>query len=124
MRRKNMGKTVLTVDDSDYMREIVSQSLELGDFEVLQAINGVEALDVFKKNTVDLIVTDINMPEMDGITLITEIRKINDDVPILVLTTESGESLKKEALNAGADGWIVKPFQPAKFLSMIEEVMS
>lgn len=119
-----MGKTVLTVDDSDYMREIVAQSLELGDFEVLQAVNGIEALEVLNKNTVDLIVTDINMPEMDGITLIQEVRKINDDVPILVLTTESGESLKKEAMHAGADGWIVKPFQPAKFLSMIEEVMS
>lgn len=119
-----MPKTILFVDDSGTMRTIVSQTLQLSQFKVVQATNGLEALNSFKSNPVDLIITDINMPEMDGISLIKEIRAINTDVPILVLTTESRDSLKQEAFKLGANGWVVKPFKPTQIISMINEILN
>ena len=119
-----MSVTILIVDDSEFMRDIISQTLEVKDYTVLQAYNGKEGLDVFKSNTLDLIITDINMPEMDGITFIKEIRKINSSLPVIVLTTESVDSKKQDAMGAGANGWVVKPFSPVNFLAMIEDVLN
>jgi two-component system, chemotaxis family, chemotaxis protein CheY len=119
-----MSKTVLFVDDSGTMRTIVSQTLQLSKFKVLTGTNGIEGLDLFKSNTVDLVISDINMPGMDGITFLKELRKLNKEVPVLILTTESKDDLKQEAFSLGANGWVVKPFKPTQFLSLINEIFS
>lgn len=116
---------ILSVDDSQYMREIVTQTLNTNsDFHVMQASNGAEAMKVIQDNHVHLVITDINMPIMDGVTFIKEARKVNTDLPIIVLTTESGDSLKKEVMNLGANGWIVKPFRPVQLLSLVKDMLS
>lgn len=118
-----MQKTILVVDDSEYMRGVISSFLDLEDFKYLQAKDGVEALTVFNANSFDLIITDINMPRMNGITLIKEIRKLNATIPIIVLTTESAESMQKEALLQGANGWLTKPFNAPNLMELIEGLM-
>lgn len=117
--------TVLLVDDSVSMREMVSFTLRSAGYEVVEAEDGVEALERAKEDNFNLVVTDVNMPNMDGITLITELRKLTDYkfVPILTLTTEEGDSKKKEGKAAGATGWIVKPFDPDNLLSTIRRVL-
>lgn len=118
-------KTILAVDDSSAMRNMVRQALEYGGYQVIMAEDGRQALDRFEKTKeVDLIITDINMPVMDGITFISEIRKGNQDVPILTLTTESEDDVKKTGFEAGANGWIVKPFQPAQFLDIVKQLLN
>lgn len=119
-----MPKTVLLVDDSQTMRTILGQALSLSgmDLKRIDAEDGERALEIFKSTPIDLIITDINMPKMDGITLIAEIRKISQTVPILVLTTETKEVLKQKAMYMGASGWIVKPFKPNQILSVLKEI--
>jgi len=114
---------ILAVDDSQTMRDIVKETLESAGYQVTVAENGLDGLEKFKKEKFDLVIADINMPVMDGITMIKEIRKINTEVPIITLTTESEESKKQEGRNAGADGWIVKPFRPAQFLDIIKQIL-
>jgi two-component system chemotaxis response regulator CheY len=114
---------ILAVDDSQTMRDIVKETLESAGYQVTVAENGLDGLEKFKQGKFDLIIADINMPVMDGITMIKEIRKINTEVPIITLTTESEESKKQEGRNAGADGWIVKPFRPAQFLDIIKQIL-
>lgn len=116
-------KTVLAVDDSRAMRSMVQQTLEAGGFTVLLAEHGKDALATLGDNKkVDLIVTDINMPIMDGLTFIREVRKLDTNVPILALTTESEAGIKQTGNGLGADGWIVKPFQPAQFLDIVRQM--
>lgn len=117
--------TVLLVDDSVSMREMVSFTLRSAGYEVTEAEDGVEALERAKEDNFNLVVTDVNMPNMDGITLISELRKLDEYkfVPILTLTTEEGDSKKKEGKEAGATGWIVKPFDPDNLLSTIRRVL-
>ena len=119
------GEKILVVDDSASIREMVSFTLKSAGYEVITASDGVEALDFAKNNEVKLVVTDINMPNMDGITLIQELRKLGtyQYVPILTLTTESGDEKKKQGKDAGATGWIVKPFDPDSLLKTIRKVM-
>jgi two-component system chemotaxis response regulator CheY len=114
---------ILAVDDSQTMRDAVKETLESAGYQVTVAENGLDGLEKFKQGKFDLIIADINMPVMDGITMIKEIRKINTEVPIITLTTESEESKKQEGRNAGADGWIVKPFRPAQFLDIIKQIL-
>ncbi|MFN3245098.1 MAG: response regulator [Leptonema sp. (in: bacteria)] len=114
---------ILAVDDSQTMRDVVKETLESAGYQVTVAENGLDGLEKFKQGKFDLIIADINMPVMDGITMIKEIRKINTEVPIITLTTESEESKKQEGRNAGADGWIVKPFRPAQFLDIIKQIL-
>jgi two-component system chemotaxis response regulator CheY len=114
---------ILAVDDSQTMRDVVKETLESAGYQVTVAENGLDGLEKFKQGKYDLIIADINMPVMDGITMIKEIRKINTEVPIITLTTESEESKKQEGRNAGADGWIVKPFRPAQFLDIIKQIL-
>jgi two-component system chemotaxis response regulator CheY len=114
---------ILAVDDSQTMRDVVKETLESAGYQVTLAENGLDGLEKFKQGKFDLIIADINMPVMDGITMIKEIRKINTEVPIITLTTESEESKKQEGRNAGADGWIVKPFRPAQFLDIIKQIL-
>ncbi len=120
-----MAKKILAVDDSVTMRKMVSVTLQRGGYEVVEAIDGVDALEKAKTAEVDLVLADINMPNMDGLTLIQELRKLQEYVlkPILVLTTESSDEMKAKGRAVGATGWIVKPFSPEKLLQVIERVI-
>ena len=115
---------ILAVDDSASMRQMVAFTLKGGGFEVVEASDGVEALKLAKENDCDLVLTDVNMPNMDGISLTRELRDLSSYkfVPILMLTTESGLEKKTEGRDAGATGWIVKPFQPEKLVAVINKV--
>lgn len=119
------GESILVVDDSASIREMVSFTLKSAGYEVVTASDGVEALEFAQGKAVKLVVTDINMPNMDGITLIKELRKLDtyQFVPILTLTTESGDDKKRQGKEAGATGWIVKPFDPDSLLKTIRKVM-
>lgn len=119
-----MTQTILTIDDSRTMRDMLRMALVEAGFNVLQAVDGVDGLEVLQTSTPDVIVTDINMPKMDGFGLIEAVRKNNRHrkVPILVLTTESDASKKMRAKEAGATGWIVKPFEPTKLIAAIRRV--
>jgi two-component system chemotaxis response regulator CheY len=117
-------KRILTVDDSKTMRDMVSFTLKGAGFEVVEAEDGVHALSVLSKTSVDLVITDINMPNMDGVTLIKKLRAQPNygSTPILILTTEGGEEKKAQGRSAGATGWIVKPFAPDKLLQVVNKV--
>jgi two-component system, chemotaxis family, chemotaxis protein CheY len=119
-----MAKRILTVDDSKTMRDMVSYTLKGAGFEVMEAEDGVRALSVLSSAKVDLIITDINMPNMDGVTLVKRVRAqpTHASTPILILTTESGEDKKAAGKAAGATGWIVKPFAPDKLLQVVNKV--
>ena len=120
-----MGKVILTVDDSRTMRDMLKLALAGAGHSVIQAddgINGVEALQ--NAGSVDVIITDINMPRMDGYGFIDQVRRDprNRAIPILVLTTETEPAKKQRARDAGATGWIVKPFDPQKLLAAVRRV--
>ena len=116
-------KTVLAIDDSEAMLNMVKQTLEFGGYRVLTAENGSAGLEQFRNGNPELIVTDINMPVMDGLALIKAVRGVNTEVPILTLTTEFEETMKSSGFEAGANGWIVKPFVPAQFLDIVKQIM-
>lgn len=120
-----MAKTVLIVDDSESIREVVKFTLDNEGHDVLVGIDGVDALQYFDGREIDLVITDLHMPNLDGIGLIKEVRKKDSyaRIPILFLTTESLQQKKIEAKEAGATGWIVKPFVPAKLIAAINKVM-
>jgi len=120
-----MPGVILAVDDSASMRQMVRYTLENAGYEVVQANDGVEALDYAKGSGVDLVLTDVNMPNMDGITLCKELRGLSHykGVPILMLTTESASDTKSRGKQAGATGWIVKPFNPEQLLATIAKVL-
>lgn len=119
-----MAKTVLTVDDSKTMRDMVGFTLRGAGFQVLEAEDGAKALSLLGNARVDLVITDINMPNMDGVTLVKHLRGMNSfrSTPILILTTEGGEEKKAEGRAAGATGWIVKPFAPDRLLQVVNRV--
>ncbi len=120
-----MGKNILIVDDSESIREVVAFTLENAGHNVTQAINGQDALTYLDGRAVDLIITDLHMPIMDGISLIKEVRmgETYKFTPILFLTTESQTERKLQAKEAGATGWIIKPFVPEKLLAAITKVV-
>ncbi len=120
-----MTKTILIVDDSESIREVVNFTLEKSGYNVLSADDGTEAIKHLDGKHIDLIITDLHMPKMNGIELIKEVRKINEYkyTPILYLTTESQHSKKMEAKEAGATGWIIKPFMPEKLISAIKKIL-
>jgi two-component system, chemotaxis family, chemotaxis protein CheY len=120
-----MEKTILIVDDSESIREVVNFTLENEGYNVLIGNDGKDALKFLDGQNIDLVITDLHMPEMNGIELIKEIRKMESyqRIPILFLTTESQASKKMEAKEAGATGWIIKPFVPAKLLAAINKVI-
>ena len=121
-----MAKKILMVDDSTMVRQMVSFTLKEAGFDVLEAEHGQAALDILQSHTIDLIVTDLNMPIMDGITFIGKARSLaaTQYVPILMLTTESQPEMKQKGRTAGATGWIVKPFDPPRLLAVIAKVLS
>ncbi len=117
--------SILAVDDSASMRQMVSFTLKSAGYEVIEAVDGVDALDKAKVQTVDVVVTDVNMPNKDGIALIRDLRALPayKFKPILMLTTESGPEKKQQGKQAGATGWIVKPFNPDQLLKTIKKVL-
>jgi len=112
-----MSTKVLAIDDSRTIRHLLSVTLGDAGFEVTTAVDGVDGVETFQDAQADVVITDINMPNMDGFGVISAIREggINNRVPILVLTTESGDDLKARARDAGATGWIVKPFDELRW---------
>lgn len=120
-----MKKTVLAVDDALTMRKMVVFTLRNAGFDTIEAANGVEALQKLATSNVDLIITDVNMPEMNGIEFTRQARLAlrGRPVPILILTTESELEKKNQARAAGATGWIVKPFQQDQLLNVVGKVL-
>jgi two-component system chemotaxis response regulator CheY len=118
-------KKILAVDDSASMRQMVSFTLKKAGFDVTDAKDGVDALEIAKQGEFDLVISDVNMPNMDGITLISNLRGLPQYkfTPMLMLTTESGLDKKSEGKAAGATGWIVKPFNPDQLLATINKVL-
>lgn len=116
---------ILAVDDSASMRQMVVFTLKGAGHEVIEAVDGVDALAKSKGKKFDLVISDVNMPNMDGITLIAELRKNADFkfIPMLMLTTESSTDKKQQGKAAGATGWIVKPFNPEQLLATIGKVI-
>lgn len=119
-----MGKRVLTVDDSATVRQVLSMSLTGAGYDVVEAGDGEDALIRFDTYTFDLVVTDLNMPRMDGIDLIRAIRKKAGArfLPIIMLTSESQPERKQEGKKAGASGWITKPFRPDQLLAVVRMI--
>ena len=119
-----MSKTILAVDDSRTMRDMIAVTLRGAGFDVVTAEDGNDAVARIGEQPVDVVITDINMPNMDGVTLIRTLRDKAEykATPILVLTTESEETKRQEGRDAGATGWIVKPFNPAKLVSVVNKV--
>jgi two-component system chemotaxis response regulator CheY len=119
-----MPKRILAVDDSKTMRDMVSFTLRKAGFEVAEAEDGKVALDRLGQAKFDLIITDLNMPNMDGISLIKSVRAGSSHraVPILILTTESDGTKKNDGKAAGATGWVVKPFVPEKLVELVNRV--
>jgi two-component system, chemotaxis family, chemotaxis protein CheY len=120
-----MAKTILAVDDSGSLRQMVAFSLKAAGYEVVQAVDGQDGLDKAKEKTVDLVLTDQNMPIMDGLTLIKNLRELGSyqKVPILMLTTESSDEMKAKGKAAGANGWLVKPFDPKRLIEVVQKVI-
>ncbi|BDM62865.1 Fis family transcriptional regulator [Shewanella sp. NFH-SH190041] len=118
-------KKILAVDDSASMRQMVGFTLKTAGFDVTEASNGDEALKVAQQGQYDLVISDVNMPVMDGITLIRNLRTLPTYkfTPLLMLTTESGGEKKQEGRAAGATGWIVKPFNPDQLLATVRKVL-
>lgn len=117
--------SILAVDDSASMRQMVAFTLKGAGYNVIEAADGKEAFDKAKGQQVDLVLTDQNMPNMDGVTLVKSLRGLSTyaSTPILILTTESSDEMKQKGKAAGATGWLVKPFDPNKLLEVIKKVI-
>ncbi len=117
--------SILAVDDSASMRKMVSFTLASAGFKVVEAVDGVDALEKADKQFFDLVLTDQNMPRLDGIGLTRKLREHPkfQTTPILILTTESSDQMKQAGRAAGATGWLVKPFDPARLIEVIRKVI-
>lgn len=120
-----MSKTIMTVDDSSSVRQMVNFTLNEAGYEVIEAVDGQDAISKLEGPTVHMVITDLNMPNLDGLGLIRWLRASPDHkfLPVVMLTTESQESKKNEGKEAGATGWIVKPFKPDQLLSVVKKVL-
>lgn len=120
-----MGKTVLIVDDSASLRQVVSIALKGAGYEVLEGCDGKDALTKLDGQKVHLIISDVNMPNMDGIAFVKEVKKLPDYkfTPIIMLTTESQEAKKQEGQAAGAKAWVVKPFKPEQMVTAVSKLI-
>jgi two-component system chemotaxis response regulator CheY len=120
-----MAKTVLAIDDSASIRQMVAFTLKSSGYEVVEAVDGMDGLEKAKAKTFNLILSDQNMPRMDGLTLIKSLRGMPQykTVPILMLTTESSDAMKQQGRAAGATGWLVKPFDPQKLIEIVKKVI-
>ncbi len=117
--------SILAVDDSISMRQMVSFTLKNAGYDVVEAVDGEDAFDKALQRQFDLVLTDQNMPRLDGIGLTRRLREHPDfkNTPILILTTESSDQMKQAGRAAGATGWLVKPFDPAKLIEVIKKVV-
>jgi two-component system, chemotaxis family, chemotaxis protein CheY len=120
-----MAKTILAVDDSPSIRQMVAFTLKSSGYEVVEAVDGMDGLEKARSKTVSLILSDQNMPRMDGLTMIKTLRGMSQykTVPILMLTTESSDAMKQQGRAAGATGWLVKPFDPQKLIEVVKKVI-
>lgn len=120
-----MTKTILAVDDSVSIRKMVNFTLKSAGFDVVEAFDGQDGLEKAKTATFDLVLTDQNMPRMDGLTLIKSLRALPEytRIPILMLTTESSDAMKAQGRAVGATGWMVKPFDPEKLIQVVRKVL-
>ncbi|MBN4054160.1 response regulator [Nitrospira defluvii] len=120
-----MAKTILAVDDSKSMRQMVSFTLSGAGYDVVEAVDGKDGLEKLNGKTVHLVLTDQNMPNMDGLNMIKSIRSMSQYkmLPILMLTTEASDDMKRQGKEAGATGWLVKPFDPDKLLTVVKKVI-
>jgi len=119
-------KTILVVDDSRSLRQMVTFCLRAAGYEVSEATDGVEALEIMQDQQFDLVLTDQNMPRMDGLTFIQSLRKQSayQKIPILILTTESSNEMKAKGRAVNATGWLVKPFDPERLIAVVKKVIS
>lgn len=120
-----MPKTIMTVDDSNSVRQMVALTLRQQGFDIVEAVDGLDALQKIKNQPVDMLITDLNMPNCDGISLIEQVRAMASFkfLPILFLTTESSDEKKQKAKACGATGWIVKPFKPEQLVQVVKKVL-
>jgi len=120
-----MSKTILIVDDSSSLRQVVSITLKGAGYTVLEACDGRDALTKLNGQKIHLIISDVNMPNMDGITFVTEAKKLPayKFTPIIMLTTETGDTKKQAGQAAGARAWVTKPFQPAQMLGAVSKLI-
>ena len=120
-----MGKTVMVVDDSASLRQVVSIALKGAGYDVIEACDGKDGLSKLNGQRVHLIISDVNMPNMDGITFVKELKKLpaTKFTPVIMLTTESQEGKKQEGQAAGAKAWVVKPFQPSQMLEAVSKLV-
>lgn len=121
-----MAKKILVIDDSASLREVVSIALQGAGYEVVQAADGKQALDHLDGSRIHLAICDVNMPVMDGISFVKEVKRRQEYrfLPIIMLTTESRESRKQEGQMAGAKAWVVKPFRPEQMLHAVAKLIS
>jgi len=119
-----MAKTIMIVDDSASMRQVVGITLKGAGYDVLEGIDGVDALARLKGQKVHLIISDVNMPNMDGISFVKAVKQLSayKFTPIIMLTTESEDAKKNQGQAAGAKAWVVKPFQPAQLLMAVQRL--
>lgn len=120
-----MAKTILTVDDSASMRQMIKMTLSGAGYQIIEAGDGAQGLAAARAAQVHMVLTDLNMPVMDGVTLVRELRKLPTmtGVPIILVTTESEAEKKAQAKAAGATGWITKPFQPEQLVTLAKKVL-
>jgi two-component system chemotaxis response regulator CheY len=120
-----MAKTILAADDSAAIRHMVSVTLQGAGYDVLLAVDGQDALEKARSSPVQLVLTDQNMPRMDGLTLVRSLRALPGyaKAPILILTTESSDEMKAKGRAAGATGWLIKPFDPARLVEIVQKVL-
>ena len=120
-----MSKTIMVVDDSASVRQVVGLALKGAGYNVIEGSDGKDALSKLTGQKVHLIISDVNMPVMDGITFVTEVKKLPayKFTPVIMLTTESQEAKKMQGQAAGAKAWVVKPFQPAQMLAAVSKLI-
>jgi len=120
-----MAKVIMTVDDAASVRQMVNFTLQEAGYEVTEAVDGQDALEKMNSSDIDMLITDMNMPNMGGLELIRKVRAIPHIkfIPIIMLTTESQDVKKQEGKKAGATGWIVKPFRPEQLVAVVKKVL-
>jgi two-component system chemotaxis response regulator CheY len=121
-----MAKKILVVDDSESIRQLVSHTLKSVGYDVLEGVDGADALLKITGQKIHLIICDVNMPNLDGISFVREIKKLDDYkfIPIIMLTTESQENKKLQGQAAGAKAWVIKPFKPDQLLGVVSKLIS